>query len=201
MGGAWLTSHLWEHDAFLPDDDFVRQTAYPLMKGAAEFCLDLLVDDGNGRLVTVPSTSPENQFVTPAGIKHSLTFGATMDMALIRQLFAHTRAAAERLGVDADLCKTLTDAAQRLVPYQILPDGNAGRVGRPNAAYRGPAHRHSRTSSACTRSAKSQPTTAWCAKRSSEHSTSAATTAPAGRSRGKSAFGRGCITARAANAC
>ncbi len=65
MGGAWLVSHVWEHYAFDPNDGYLRETAYPLMKGAAQFCLDLLVDDGHGHLVTIPSTSPEADFLRP----------------------------------------------------------------------------------------------------------------------------------------
>ena len=65
MSGPWLCQHLWQHYEFGGDKVFLRDTAYPLMKGAAEFCLDFLIDDGKGHLVTAPSTSPENNFVTP----------------------------------------------------------------------------------------------------------------------------------------
>ncbi len=67
MGGAWLSQDLWEHYAFTKDEAYLREQAYPLLKGAAHFCLDWLVEDGNGHLVTAPATSPENctRFLRP----------------------------------------------------------------------------------------------------------------------------------------
>ena len=67
MGGAWSSTHLWEHYLYTQDKSFLEQKAYPLMKGAAEFCLAFLVPDSAGRLITSPSTSPENNFKTPSG--------------------------------------------------------------------------------------------------------------------------------------
>ncbi|MEF2964840.1 glycoside hydrolase family 95 protein [Paenibacillus sp. M1] len=65
MGGVWLCQHLWEHYRFGGDLNELRDRAYPLMKEAALFCLDWLIEDGNGRLITSPSTSPEHRFVVP----------------------------------------------------------------------------------------------------------------------------------------
>ena len=67
MGGAWLATHLYEHYLFSGDVAFLRDRAYPLLRGAAEFCLDSLVKDASGHLVTAPSTSPENRFRLPSG--------------------------------------------------------------------------------------------------------------------------------------
>ena len=67
MSAGWLCQHLWEHFAFTGDEEFLKDRAWPLMRGAAEFCLDWLVDDGRGHLVTAPSTSPELDFFTPDG--------------------------------------------------------------------------------------------------------------------------------------
>nr|WP_315816745.1 hypothetical protein [Paraflavitalea speifideiaquila] len=64
MGSPWLAQHLWWHYEFTQDKAWLRQTAYPLMKGAAQFCLDFLVKDKAGYLVTAPSLSPENRFLT-----------------------------------------------------------------------------------------------------------------------------------------
>ena len=69
LSGPWLCTHLWEHYAFGGDLEFLRETAYPIMKGAAEFCLDWLIEDGEGHLVTCPSVSCENVFVTEDGVK------------------------------------------------------------------------------------------------------------------------------------
>jgi alpha-L-fucosidase 2 len=69
MGGTWYATHLWEHFSFTRDTTFLREKAWPLMKGAAQFCLDYLVPDKQGYLVTAPSTSPENIYLTPDGYK------------------------------------------------------------------------------------------------------------------------------------
>ena len=69
LSGPWLCTHLWEHYAFGGDLEFLRETAYPIMKGAAEFCLDWLIEDGEGHLVTCPSVSCENVFISENGVK------------------------------------------------------------------------------------------------------------------------------------
>ncbi|NLA52482.1 MAG: glycoside hydrolase family 95 protein, partial [Alcaligenaceae bacterium] len=83
MSGAWLCRHLWEHYEFSLDRDFLALKAYPAMKEAALFCLDWLVEDKDGNLVTCPSTSPENVFLTPEGKKCAVSMASTMDMSII----------------------------------------------------------------------------------------------------------------------
>ena len=124
MGGAWLSTHLWEHFVFTQDTTYLRQEGYPLMKEAARFCLDWLVDDGNGKLITSPSTSPENQFLTPDGYRGSTLYGATSDLAMIRECFIQTIRAATILNTDADFRTALGRALARLYPYQIGAAGN-----------------------------------------------------------------------------
>jgi alpha-L-fucosidase 2 len=119
MSAAWLCSHLWNHYEYGGDLGFLRDFAYPVMKGAAEFCLDWLVDDGKGRLTTAPSASPELRFVDPAGGTAALAPGATMDRALIEDLFADCERSARLLGVDADFADRLAAARARLRPYSI----------------------------------------------------------------------------------
>ncbi len=102
MGGAWLCQHLWEHYAFGGDATYLREQAYPVMKSAAEFCLDWLIEDGNGHLVTAPSTSPENKFTTPDGQTAAVSMASTMDLAIIWDLFTNCIEAAQILGVDED---------------------------------------------------------------------------------------------------
>ncbi len=118
LGGAWLCQHLWEHYAFGGDVAFLREHAYPLLRGAAEFCLDWLIEDGRGHLVTAPSTSPENSFTT-AGQVASVSVGSTMDLAIIRDLFTNCSAAARVLDTDAALQARLAAALERLLPPQI----------------------------------------------------------------------------------
>ena len=102
MAGAWMSQHLWERYAFGGDTAWLRATGYPLMKGAAEFAMDWLVEGPDGFLVTAPSTSPENAFITPDGYTGVVSVMTTSDLALIRGLFLNVIQASETLGVDAD---------------------------------------------------------------------------------------------------
>ncbi|WP_339243046.1 glycoside hydrolase family 95 protein [Paenibacillus sp. FSL F4-0243] len=118
MSGVWLTQHLWEHYAFGGDEEYLRTSAYPVMKEAALFALDWLIDDGNGRLVTSPSTSPEHKFKTAEGLA-AVSAGATMDISLIWELFTNCIEASETLGMDEDLRAELVSARERLLPLQV----------------------------------------------------------------------------------
>src|SRR4051794_40457347 len=93
------------------------------MKEAAEFLLDYLVPDAQGRLVTNPSHSPENVFVAKDGTKSKFTYGATMDLEIVNDLFTSTAAAAERLGVDQPFRATLAAALAKLPPLQVSGSG------------------------------------------------------------------------------
>jgi alpha-L-fucosidase 2 len=122
LGAAWLATHFSEHYAFGGDPAFLRR-AYPVLKEAAEFVLDFLVEDEQGRLVTNPSHSPENAFLDEKGNEGVLCVGATMDFAIIRELFGGCLKAAEVLGQDAELRAQLRRALDRLPPYQIGKHG------------------------------------------------------------------------------
>ncbi|MEH6680578.1 MAG: glycoside hydrolase family 95 protein [Sediminicola sp.] len=124
MGGTWLVTHLWEHYQFTRDLDFLSQQGYPLMKGAAQFCLEWLTEDAQGNLITAPSTSPENEFITPEGYKGAVLAGATSDLAMIRECFQQTLEAAKVLGRDPEFQQQLERALQKLYPYQIGKKGN-----------------------------------------------------------------------------
>ncbi|PAD32057.1 glycoside hydrolase family 95 protein [Paenibacillus sp. 7523-1] len=118
MGGVWLTQHLWEHYAFSGNETYLRTTAYPLMKEAALFVLDWLIEDGSGNLTTAPSTSPEHKFRTAEGVA-AVSSGSTMDISLIWELFTNCMEAAERLGTDMEFRKELESARERLQPLQV----------------------------------------------------------------------------------
>ena len=122
VGGAWLCQHLWEHYLYQPDRAYLAR-AYPILKGAAEFFLDTLVEDPRhpGRLVTCPSTSPERPNPTGTG----LDAGTTMDMSILRELFANCIKASEILNVDAALRKQLIETRARLAPLKI---GKLGQI-------------------------------------------------------------------------
>jgi alpha-L-fucosidase 2 len=123
MGGAWLCQNLWEHYQFTSDKKYLARI-YPAMRGSAQFFLDTLVAEPvHGWLVTCPSLSPENNH--PGHDKTSLCAGPTMDMEILRDLFANCIRASEILDRDADFRKQLTAARERLAPLQI---GKAGQL-------------------------------------------------------------------------
>lgn len=141
MGGAWLCQHLWEHYRFGGDRTFLASTAYPIMKEAASFFLDYLVEDADGCLVSNPSTSPENTFTLPDGRKAAVSLDATMDIALIGELFGNCMKASDLLGIDRELHLELAAARARLHPFRI------GRRGQLQEWYLDfeeaePGHRH-----------------------------------------------------------
>ncbi|MEQ6332130.1 glycoside hydrolase family 95 protein [Sphingobium sp. MK2] len=118
-GGAWLCTHLWDHYDYGRDRAFLT-SIYPLMAGAARFFLDTLQPEPKtGYLVTNPSMSPEN----PHGHGGTLCAGPTMDMAILRDLFGQTIAAAQILNVDTGFVAELEAARSRLAPYQIGRQG------------------------------------------------------------------------------
>lgn len=124
MGGAWIATHLWEHYSFTKNDEFLKNYAYRLMKGASRFCLDMLVSDGKGRLVTSPATSPENIFLTPDGYEGATAFGTTSDLAMVRELFLQTIQASKVLKTDEKFREKLQIALKKLYPYQVGKKGN-----------------------------------------------------------------------------
>jgi alpha-L-fucosidase 2 len=123
MAAAWLCAHLWEHYLFGGDRKFLAERAYPLMRGAARFLLDFLTEDGDGHLVTCPSTSPEHNFRLPDGTLAAVSAGATMDHWLTAELFANTAAAARLLKSDHELATALDSARARLRPPATAADG------------------------------------------------------------------------------
>jgi alpha-L-fucosidase 2 len=140
MAGAWLCQNLWEQYAFFGDTAYLRERAYPLLKGAAEFLLAWLVEDENGRLTTCPSTSPENAFLHE-GQRCAVTKGVAMDLALAWELLTHTARAADDLDVDADLRQRCLAARERLAPYQIGARGQLQEWDRDFDEAE-PGHRH-----------------------------------------------------------
>nr|MCU0780717.1 glycoside hydrolase family 95 protein [Akkermansiaceae bacterium] len=126
--GAWLCQHIWTHYEYTRDETFLREY-YPVLKGACEFFLATLTPDpATGHLVTAPSNSPENAYLLPRPdgakpLRATLTYGATYDMQILRELFAHTAAAAAVLDLDSDFAAKLTATRAKLAPTRIGSDG------------------------------------------------------------------------------
>jgi len=124
MGGTWASTHLWEHYLYTQDQNFLEKNAYPIMRGAAEFCLAWLVPDSSGQLITSPSTSPENTFKMPSGFVGSTFFGGTADLAMIRELFLDILAAQKVLKNDNEFAGKINTALNNLHGYQVGKAGN-----------------------------------------------------------------------------
>ncbi|MDY7221501.1 glycoside hydrolase family 95 protein [Halalkalibacterium halodurans] len=141
MAGAWLCRHLWERYLFGGDKEFLATKAYPIMREAALFCLDWLIEDGEGHLVTSPATSPENIFLDEEGQPCAVSLGTTMDMAIIRELFTYCVEASKLLDADAELRREWEDALARLLPYRIGRHGQLLEWFRDFEEHE-PGHRH-----------------------------------------------------------
>ena len=140
-GSAWLCEHLWEHYAFTGDKDYLKW-AYPIMKGSAEFYLDMLITDPKtGWLVTAPSNSPENAFKLPDGGTARICMGPTMDMQILRELFGNCIESAKILGGDEAFHTRLTDSRAKLAPTRV---GKHGQIMEWLEDYEEPEpnHRH-----------------------------------------------------------
>jgi alpha-L-fucosidase 2 len=141
MAGAWLCRHLWDRYLFGGDEEFLATKAYPIMREAALFCLDWLIEDGEGHLVTSPATSPENIFLDAEGQPCAVSMGTTMDMAVIRELFTYCVEASKLLDADAELRREWEDALARLLPYRIGRHGQLLEWFRDFEEHE-PGHRH-----------------------------------------------------------
>ena len=125
MGGVWLCAHLWQHWLFTGDETFLREQAWPLMRGAAEFITDFLVEAPAGsacpgKLVTNPSHSPENWFINSDGSRCTFTYAATMDIQLIRELISNCLATISTLKLDAEaMANQLREIESRLPSVRI----------------------------------------------------------------------------------
>lgn len=122
LGGAWISTHLWEHYSFSMDKAYLQEV-YPALRGAADFCMGWLIEK-NGYLMTSPSTSPEAKFIAPDGKAVATLYGGTADLAMIRECLLDTRAAAKALGIEKNYQDSITAVLDRLYPYHIGKRGN-----------------------------------------------------------------------------
>ena len=121
LGGAWLVNTLWERYQFTQDKTYLKTTALPLMQGATDFCMDWLIDNPkqSGELITAPSTSPENEYVTDKGYHGMTCYGGTADLAIIRELFINTSLVEKTLFGTSQESDKIQEKLQRLHPYTI----------------------------------------------------------------------------------
>ena len=122
MGGPWMTFTLFEHYNFTRDKEYLEEKTYPIMKSSAQFVLDFLIKDSKGQWVTVPSNSPENKYYDPLTAQaHDLTYGSTMDIQIITELFNNCILSTEVLGYDKEFADTLKQVMKDLPPVRISP--------------------------------------------------------------------------------
>ena len=122
-GGAWLALHAWQHFEFTQDTNFLRE-AYPLMKEAALFFLDAMIEEPeHGWLVTAPTTSPENAFWLNDSTAVSVCMGSTMDVQIVSELYDAVCQSAGILGVDDSIVENLQIAKAKFPPMQVSEQG------------------------------------------------------------------------------
>ncbi|MBE6771370.1 MAG: glycoside hydrolase family 95 protein [Ruminococcaceae bacterium] len=118
---GWLCEHLFEHYEYTNDINYLKETAYPIMKKAAEFYLDIMTEY-NGKLVLAPGTSPENSFEYE-GKNCSVAKYSTMSMSIARELFENCIKSCNILGIDADFAAELKETISRMVDFKLGSDG------------------------------------------------------------------------------
>jgi alpha-L-fucosidase 2 len=128
LGAAWMAQHLWEHYEFSNDIEFLKNRCYPVLKDSAKFLLEYMTEAPKGskfegKLVTIPSFSPENFYIDNAGKKGYLTISSTMDIQLINDLFGKCIKALTILGVDFEFKEILSDTLKKLPSMQIGKHG------------------------------------------------------------------------------
>lgn len=123
-GGSWLCGNLWSRYAYTNDKAYL-QRIYPILKGATQFLLGILIEEPkNGWLVTAPSSSPENHYVDPTTNRHlQIGMGATFDQQIARELFGNVAEAAKTLGIDAAFAKKVLEAREKLAPTRVGKHG------------------------------------------------------------------------------
>ena len=124
MAGSWIASHLWTQYEFTQDKQYLAETAYPLLKGNAQFILDFLAKDPkSGYLMTGPSISPENWFRTAGGEEMVASMMPACDRELAYEILSNCVQASEILNTDREFADSLRTAIAQLPPIQLRANG------------------------------------------------------------------------------
>ena len=143
MGAAWSATHIWEHFLFTGDTTFLKNYGYDVMSEAALFMSDFLVEHPKtGRLVTGPSLSPENRFLTPAGDTAAINMGPAMDLQIVWHLFTSVIEASRVLDKDIEFRTLLEAQLEQLAPVEIGSDGRILEWSEEGLVELEPGHRH-----------------------------------------------------------
>jgi alpha-L-fucosidase 2 len=141
MGGAWLSLHFYEHFLFTQDEVFLRERTLPVLRKAVLFFTEYLTPAADGTLLSGPSISPENTYISRTGQRGSLCMAPTMDSQILRELFTDYLAACERLGEEEPLCVRARAVLKKLPETEIAPDGRI-REWHDDVEETEPGHRH-----------------------------------------------------------
>lgn len=142
LSGAWMVMNLWDHYEYTQNNKLLKERLYPLLSGASEFILDVLVEDKNGVLHFVPSTSPENQYLDEkTGKMMRITSSSTYHLSIIKAVFKATKEAAQILNISDALCSRITEAEKALPAYLINKKGRITEW-REERTEKEPGHRH-----------------------------------------------------------
>jgi len=143
MGAAWSATHIWEHYLFNGDQSYLNDYGYDVMREAALFISDYLVEHPRtGKLVTGPSISPENRFITPAGDTAAVNMGPAMDLQIVWHLFTSVIEASRVLDRDEDFRALLEKQLEQLAPVEIGRDGRILEWSEEGLEELEPGHRH-----------------------------------------------------------
>ena len=143
LAGAWMALTMYDHYDYTRDEKYLRDYAWPLMKGSADFILDFLVPDSNGLLVTAPSMSPENGFYLAgdSATRHVITYAPAIDMQIIRELFSAIRKVSATMNISTEFRQKMAEVEQRLPPVSINRYGGIQEWIKDYAEEE-PGHRH-----------------------------------------------------------
>lgn len=142
LGGAWMTLPIWRHFEYSNDTVYLRERAYPMMKGTAEFIRTFLFKDDNSCLVTAPTYSPENSYIDPvSGKEFKLTYAPTMDIQIITEVLKNTQKAAAILKTDKELSDSLQQVLDNLPPVRVGSNGTIMEWIKDYKEFE-PGHRH-----------------------------------------------------------
>ncbi|MFI3213604.1 MAG: glycoside hydrolase family 95 protein [Eubacteriales bacterium] len=123
LGGVWLSTHAYMHYEYTQDIEYLKTKAYPIIKESSLFCLDWLIEDGKGGVMTCPSTTPENEFYDTEGNICSISQSSAADIGMITHMLESFIAAATTLGEDKEMIAEVKDKLNRMPSYQIGNDG------------------------------------------------------------------------------
>ena len=122
-GAGWISRHAFEQYEYTLDKAFLKDTAYPVLKGCAEFYLSILTENADGYLLCAPSTSPENCFVLDDEEEYSISQTTTMTMSICREVLENTLKCCDILGLDDEIAGRIRATLPRLLPFRTGSDG------------------------------------------------------------------------------